>query len=180
MLGQGGEEGEAHLTDSTHKRLLLHLHALVLQQVGGLAEDLHTLGALEGAILAHHALVFMRVGQVRDVVAAGSTLVPSFAPYLQGGLLGLDSMLLAVLGLLQGGVLLQNHTIHGAAQRVVGPLRERVHNRRRSHRVLLLLLPRLRHPAASYVTIQSSAEGVDFQSQVGGRMWSEEYPTDSS
>lgn len=54
----------------------------MLQQVRRLAEDLHTLGALEGPVLAHHALVLMRVGQVRDVMATGSTLVPSLAPYL--------------------------------------------------------------------------------------------------
>lgn len=54
----------------------------MLQQVCRLAEDLHTLGALEGPVLAHHALVLMRVGQVRDVMATGSTLVPSLAPYL--------------------------------------------------------------------------------------------------
>lgn len=82
MLGQGGEQGEAHLTHTTHKRLLLHLHTLVLQQVRRLAEDLHALRALEGSVLVHHALVFMRVGQVRDVVAAGPALVPPLTPYL--------------------------------------------------------------------------------------------------
>lgn len=128
MLRQGGEQREAHLTNAAHERLLLHLHALVLQQVRRLAEDLHTLGALEGPVLVHHALVFMRVGQVRDVVAAGAALVPSLAPYLQGGLLGLDRELLGVLGLLQGGVRLQDDPVHGAAQGVVGPLGERVHD----------------------------------------------------
>lgn len=82
MLGQGGEQGEAHLTHPTHKRLLLHLHTLVLQQVRRLAEDLHTLSALEGSVLVHHALVFMRVGQVRYVVATDPTLVPPLTPYL--------------------------------------------------------------------------------------------------
>lgn len=106
MLGQGGEQREAHLTNTTHKRLLLHLHTLMLQQVGRLAEDLHTLSTLEGSVLVHHALVFMRVGQVRYIMATGSTLVPSLTSYLQGGLLGLNCELLAVLGLLQGGILL--------------------------------------------------------------------------
>lgn len=82
MLGQGGEQREAHLTHSTHKRLLLHLHTLMLQQVGGLAEDLHTLSALKGPVLVHHTLVFMRVSQVRDVVATGATLVPPLTPDL--------------------------------------------------------------------------------------------------
>lgn len=82
MLGQRGEQREAHLTHTTHKRLLLHLHTLMLQQVRRLAEDLHTLSTLEGAVLVHHALVFMRVGQVRDVMTTGSALVPSLAPYL--------------------------------------------------------------------------------------------------
>lgn len=147
VLSQGGEQREAHLTNSTHERLLLHLNTLMLQQVRRLAEDLHALRALEGPVLAHHALVLVGVGQVRDVVAAGSTLVPSLAPYLQGGLLGLNGELLAVLGLLQGGIWLQDHSVHSAAQRVVGPLGERVHNRGWSHCMLLLLLPRLCHPS---------------------------------
>lgn len=82
MLGQGGEQREAHLTHSTHKRLLLHLHTLMLQQVSCLAEDLHTLSALKGTVLVHHTLVFVRVSQVRDVVATRSTLVPPLTPYL--------------------------------------------------------------------------------------------------
>lgn len=104
MLGQRGEQREAHLAHTAHKGLLLHLHALVLQQVRCLAEDLHTLGALEGSVLVHHALVLMRVGQVRYVMATGSALVPSLAPYLQGGLLGLNGELLAVLRLLQRSI----------------------------------------------------------------------------
>lgn len=128
----------------------------MLQQVRRLAEDLHTLRALEGPVLGHHALVLVRVGQVRYVVAARSALVPSLAPYLQGGLLGLNGVLLAVLGLLQGGVWLQDHSVHGAAQRVVGPLGERVHDRGWSHCMLLLLLPRLRHPSA--VAFKSSED----------------------
>lgn len=156
MLGQGGEQREAHLADAAHERLLLHLHTLVLQQVRRLAEDLHALGALEGPVLVHHALVLVGVGQVGDVVAAGSTLVPSLAPYLQGGLLGLHRELLGVLGLLQGGVRLQDDPVHRAAQRVVGSLGERVHDRGWSHRMLLLLLPRLRHPSTSHVRIQLS------------------------
>lgn len=82
MLGQGGEQRESHLAHTTHKGLLLHLHTLMLQQVRRLAEDLHALGALERAVLVHHALVFVRVGQVRYVVATGSTLVTPLPPYL--------------------------------------------------------------------------------------------------
>lgn len=82
MLGQRGEQREAHLTHTTNKRLLLHLHTLMFQQVRRLAEYLHTLGTLEGSVLVHHALVLMRVGQVRYVMATGSTLVASLAPYL--------------------------------------------------------------------------------------------------
>lgn len=153
MLGQRREQGEAHLTHATHKRLLLHLHALMLQKVRRLAEDLHTLRALEGSVLVHHALVLMRVGQVRYVMATGSALVPSLAPYLQGGLLGLHGVLLAMLCLLQG-IRLQDDSIHSTAQRVVGSLGECVHYRRWSHCMLLLLLPRLRHPSTSHVGIQ--------------------------
>lgn len=82
MLRQRGEQREAHLTNTTHKRFLLHLHTLMLQKVRRLAEDLHTLCTLERSVLVHHALVFVRVGQVRDVMAAGPTLVPPLAPYL--------------------------------------------------------------------------------------------------
>lgn len=158
MLSQGGEQREAHLTNAAHERLLLHLHTLVLQQVRRLAEDLHALRALEGPVLAHHALVLVGVGQVRYVMATGAALVPSLAPYLQGGLLGLNGELLAVLGLLQGGIWLQDDSVHSAAQRVVGALGERVHNRGWSHCMLLLLLPRLRHPATSHAGAQCSAD----------------------
>lgn len=82
MLSQGGEQREAHLTHTTHKRLLLHLHTLMFQQVCCLAEDLHTLCALEGPVLVHHALVFMRIGQVRNVMTTGSTLMPPLTSYL--------------------------------------------------------------------------------------------------
>lgn len=157
MLSQGGEQREAHLTHTAHKRLLLYLHTLMLQQVRRLAEDLHTLRTLEGSVLAHHALVLMRVGQVRDVMTARSTLVPSLAPYLQGGLLGLNRVLLAMLGLLQGGIWLQDDSVHSAAQGVVGCLGERVHNRGWSH-CMLLLLPRLRHPSTSHVGIQCTED----------------------
>lgn len=64
MLRQRGEQREPHLAHATHKRLLLHLNTLVLQEVSCLLEDLHALGALEGAVLVHHALVLVRVGQV--------------------------------------------------------------------------------------------------------------------
>ena len=55
----------------------------MLQQVSRLVEDLHTLGALEGAVLAHHALVLVWVCQVGDIVAAGPTLVSSLPSYLR-------------------------------------------------------------------------------------------------
>lgn len=160
MLGQGGEQRKAHLTHAAHERLLLHLHALMLQEVGGLAEDLHALRALEGPVLVHHALVLVRVGQVRDVVAAGAALVPSLAADLHGGLLRLDGELLAVLRLLHGRVRLQDDAVHGAAQGVVGSLGERVHNGGWSHCMLLLLLPRLCHPSTSTrARTKQSAEG---------------------
>lgn len=82
VLCQRGEQGEAHLAHTTHKWLLFHLYTLVLQKICGLAKNFHTLSALEGPILAHHALVLMGVGQVRDIMAAGAALVPSFAPHL--------------------------------------------------------------------------------------------------
>lgn len=82
VLSQGGEQREAHLTNATHERLLLHLNTLVLQQVGGLVEDLGALGALEGAVLGHHALVLVWVCHVGDVMSTGSTLVSSVRPYL--------------------------------------------------------------------------------------------------
>lgn len=147
MLCQRGKQREAHFADAAHERLLLHLNALVLQQVGRLAEDLHTLRALERAVLRHHALVLVWVGQVGNVVATGSAFMPSVGPYLQGGLLRLDNVLLRMLRLLQGGIRLQDDTVHGAAQRVVACLRESVYNRGWSHcMLLLLLLPCLRHP----------------------------------
>lgn len=118
----------------------------MLQQVCRLAEDLHALRALKRPVLGHHALVFMRVGQVRNVMTTGSTFVPSVAPYLQGRLLGLYSVLLRVLGLLQRCIWLQDNSVHCAAERVVSSLGECMHNRGWSHRVLLLL-PCLRHPS---------------------------------
>lgn len=169
VLRQGCEQREPHLAHATHERLLLHLHALVLQQVGGLVEDLQALGALEGAVLAHHALVLVWVRQVGDVVAASAALVPALAPYLQGGLLRLRRMLLLavllpvvrlrrlglgllrlwLLGLLllQGRVRLQHYAVHGAAQGALGPRRDGVNHRGgRGHGVLL---PRLRHPGSA-------------------------------
>lgn len=144
MLGQWGEQWKAHLANTTHKRLLLHLYTLMLQKVCSLAEDLHTLCALERSVLSHHALVLMRVCQVRYVMATGSTLMSSLAPYLQRGLLGLHNVLLAMLGLLQGGIWLQDNSIYSTAQRVVTTLGECVHYSRWSH---CMLLPRLRHPS---------------------------------
>lgn len=62
-----------------------------------------------------------------------------------------------MLGLLQGGIWLQDYSVHSAAQGVVCPLGERVHNRGWSHCMLLLLLPRLRHPSTSHIRIQCLA-----------------------
>lgn len=62
----------------------------------------------------------------------------------------MNSKLLAVLGLLHGGILLQDHSIHCAAQRVFSSRGECVHNRRWSH--CMLLLPRLRHPSNSQLS----------------------------
>lgn len=162
VLCQRGEQGEAHLTHTTHKGLLFYLHTLVLQQISGLVEDLHTLGALEGAVLVHHTLVLMWVGQVGDVVAACPTLVASLAPYLQRRLLYLGrvlllllllpmllavllAMLVLLLRLLQSRVRLQDDTVDGTAQRVLRPWWYGVHHRRRSNSVLL---PRLGHPGS--------------------------------
>lgn len=80
-------------------------------------------------------------------------------------------MLLAVLGLLQGGIWLQDDPVHSAAQGVVRSLGEGVHNRGWSHCMLLLLLPRLCHPSTSHVGIQSSADegAVGAQLREGGR-----------
>lgn len=106
----------------------------------------------------------MGVGQVRYVVATGSALVPSLAPYLQRRLLSLNSMLLAMLGLLQGGVWLQDDSIHSATQRVVSPLGKRVHNRGWSH-CMLLLLPRLRHLPLRMQGLSTREMTGEFQSQ---------------
>lgn len=97
----------------------------MLQEIRGLAKDFHALSALEGSILAHHALVLMRVGQVRYIMATGTALMPSLTPDLQRGLLGRDRMLLtmlAMLGLLKGRLWLQDYSIHSTAKRVVGTL----------------------------------------------------------
>lgn len=157
MLGQGGEQRKAHLTNAAHERLLLHLHTLMLQEVGGLAEDLHALRALEGPVLVHHALVLVRVGQVRDVVAAGAALVPPFTADLHGGLLSLDGELLAVLRLLHGRVRLQDDAVHSTAQGVISSRGECVHNGGWSH--CMLLLPRLCHPSTSHARTKQSAKG---------------------
>lgn len=74
-----------------------------------------------------------------------------------------------MLGLLQGGIWLQDHSVHSAAQGVVGSLGERVHNRGWSH--CMLLLPRLRHPATSHVRIQRSGDGGVFTAKPSGWMW---------
>lgn len=94
VLCQGRQQGETHLAHAADKGLLLHLDALVLQQVRGLVEDLHALGALERAVLAHHALVLVGVGEVGDVVPAHPALVPPTVAYLQGRLLCLGRVLL--------------------------------------------------------------------------------------
>lgn len=168
MLGQGGEQRKAHFTNAAHEGLLLHLHTLMLQEVGGLTEDLHALSALKGPVLVHHALVLVRVGQVRDVVATGATLVPTFAPDLHRGLLSLDGELLPVLRLLHGRIWLQDHTVHSTAQGVISSLGECVHNRGWSH--CMLLLPRLCHPSTSHaMTQQRQGVGcVTTKEDVGG------------
>ena len=156
VLGQRGEQGEAHLADTTHKGLLLHLHTLVLQEVRGLVEDLHTLGALERPVLADHALVLMWVCEMGDIVPAGPAFMASLVAYLQGGLLGLGwvllltvlspamaTVLLAVLTVLQSwGVWLKHNAVHGTAQGVLGAWRDGMDDRRWSDSVLL---PGLRH-----------------------------------
>lgn len=73
----------------------------MLQQISGLAKDLHALGALKRAVLAHHALVLVWICQVRYIMAARSTFVPALAPDLQGRLLSRHRMLLAVLTVLR-------------------------------------------------------------------------------
>lgn len=83
MLSQRGEQRETHLTYTTHERLLLHLHTLMLKEVRRLTKDLHALRALERSVLGHHTLVLMWVGKVRYVMATGATLVHSLTPYLQ-------------------------------------------------------------------------------------------------
>lgn len=76
-----------------------------------------------------------------------------------------------MLGLLQGGIRLEDDAVHCASQGVVSSLGECVHNRGRSHRMLLLLLlPRLRHPSTSHVRIQHSAEEGDFSAKLRGWM----------
>lgn len=81
----------------------------------------------------------------------------------------MDRELLAMLGLLQGSIRLQDHAVHGAAQGVVSSLGERVHYRGWSHR-MLLLLPRLRHPSTWRAGIQHSAAEGDFSATVSGWM----------
>lgn len=71
--------------------------------------------------------------------------------------------LLAVLGLLQGGIWLQDDSVHSAAQGVVSSLGERVHNGGWSHCMLLLLLPRLCHPSTSHIGTQHSGDEGGFQ-----------------
>lgn len=78
----------------------------------------------------------------------------------------MNGVLLAVLGLLQGSIWLQDDSVHSAAQRVVSSLGERVHNRRWSHCMLLLLLPRLRHPSTSHTGIQLSVDDGGFSAQL--------------
>lgn len=128
----------------------------MLQQVSGLIEYLHALGALKRPVLAHHALMLVRVCKVGYIMAAGSALVPAFAPDLQRGLLGWHRVLLgmlAVLGLLQSWVGRQDDAVHSTAQGVLSPLKEGVRNRRGCH--CMLLLPCLGHPSAVHVWTHS-------------------------
>lgn len=101
MLRQRSEQGESHFAHAAHKRFLLYLDTLMLQQISGLTEDLHALGALERAVLTHHALVLVRVRQVRYIMAARAAFVPALAPDLQRWLLSRHGVLLAVLTVLR-------------------------------------------------------------------------------
>lgn len=154
VLCQRREQREAHLAHTTHKRLLLHLHTLVLQEVRCLVKDLQALRALERAVLAHHALVLMWISQMRDVMAACAAFVASFAPHLQRRLLRLMLLLLAVLLAVMlllllllllrlQGVRLQHDAIDGASERVLCPRRDGVDDRRWRNG---MLLPCLGHP----------------------------------
>lgn len=78
----------------------------------------------------------------------------------------MDRELLAVLRLLEGGIWLQDHSVHSAAQRVVRSLGQSVHDRGWSHcMLLLLLLPRLRHSSTSHVGTQLTANDLDFRAK---------------
>lgn len=156
VLCQRREQREAHLAHTTHKRLLLHLHTLVLQEVCGLVENLQTLCALERAVLAHHALMLVRIGQMRDVMATRTTFVASFAPHLQCRLLRLSWMLLLLLAVLLAvmllllllllrlqGVRLQHDAIHGASESILCPRWDGVDDGRWGNS---MLLPCLGHP----------------------------------
>lgn len=108
VLCQRGQEGEAHFADAAHKGLLLHLDALVFEEVSGLVEDLQALGALERAVMAWQALVLMGVGEVSEVVATHPTFV--------GRLSSLDGGVLVVL---QTWVWLEQDAVDSTAQGVV-------------------------------------------------------------
>lgn len=126
----------------------------MLQKVCRLLEDLHALGALEGAVLVHHALVLVWVGQVRDVVPTGATLVAALAAHLQGGLLGWHWVWLGVLAVrrwCQGRVWLQDNPVDSTPQWVLCPMGESVDHWGRHYS---MLLPGLRHPATAHVWIQ--------------------------
>lgn len=143
VLRQRSEQREAHLAHPAHKGLLLHLDALVFQQVGGLVEDLQTLRTLERAVMARQTLMLVGVGEVREVMATHPALV--------GRLSGLERGVLVVL---QARVRLEQDAVDGTAQRVVrsagwdGMLREGgcpsvvlLRRWRRLLWLLLLLLP---------------------------------------
>lgn len=115
VLCQRGQEGEAHLADTAHKGLLLHLDALVFEEVSGLVEDLQALGTLERAIMAWQALVLMRVGEVSEVVATHPTFVGQVSN-LEGG----------VLSVLQTRVWLEQNAIDSTAQGAVSAGRDGV------------------------------------------------------
>ena len=123
----------------------------MLQEVCGLVENLHALGALERPVLTDHALVLMRVCEMGDIVPTGPTFVASFVAYLQGGLLGLGrvllltvlpssmaTVLLAVLAMLQSWrVRLENNAVHGTAQSVLSAWRDGMDDWRGSNGMLL-------------------------------------------
>lgn len=80
----------------------------MLQEVGGLVEDLQALRALERAVVPRQALVLMWIGQVSEVMATHATFV--------GGFSSLDRWVLVVL---QIGVWLEQDAVDCTTQGVL-------------------------------------------------------------